>query len=728
MKSSRSWCLVDFAASQPQSPKPTFILSVCLMSTCFARASLVRSMSGSLQRQTVQAGIELRWILPKSFLGCKCRVMTTLAAGPIAKLSRSSRAPRKSLRLSRSATVAPQSLEQIKLRDYQEECIQAVVTSLASGQKRLGISLATGAGKTVIFTQLIDRIQHGSEDASRTLILAHRRELVEQAARHCTRAYPDRVVEIEMGNMHASGAADITIASIQSLTSGDRLSKFDPKYFKLVLVDEAHHIVAPGYLRVLEHFGLDRKRIGTPNLIGVSATFSRFDGLRLGAAIDEIVYHKDYVDMIGEKWLSDVMFTTVESTADISRVKSGVNGDFQPGELSRVVNTEIVNDITVRSWLAKAAGRRSTLVFCVDLAHVAGLTRAFRDHGQEARFVTGDTPKIERSEILDAFRRGEFPVLVNCGVFTEGTDIPNIDCIVLARPTRSRNLLIQMIGRGMRLHKDKTNCHIIDMVSSLATGIVTTPTLFGLDPSELVKDASVDDLNKLRDRRKAEEERSQAAYTNRDQQAAGASATTNRKVTFTEYDSVFELIADTSGEKHIRSISQYAWVQVSPGKYILSGPTGTYVRLEQEQDPEDDVAHFAAYEIRALPPGTSKSPWATPRRLLTATTFADAVRGADKYASEKFPNTFISRAQRWRNGPATDGQLKFLNKLRGPDDQLGSGDVTMGKASDMITKIKHGARGRFSAMDAGRRRRERQSVVERAKRDRERVSVGPLSS
>jgi ATP-dependent helicase IRC3 len=285
-----------------------------------------------------------------------------------------------------------------------------------------------------------------------------------------------------MGSMHASGSADITVASIQSIISGERISKFDPGRFKLVLVDEAHHIVAPGYMKALDYFGLSTAQPNSPALIGVSATLSRFDGMRLGAAIDQIVYHKDYIDMIGEKWLSDVIFTTVQSKADISKVKKGANGDFQPGELSQVINTDPINEITVRSWLEKAKGRKSTLVFCVDLAHVAELTNTFRAYGIEAQFVTGETPKPERIARLDAFRRGEFPVLVNCGVFTEGTDIPNIDCVLLARPTKSRNLLVQMIGRGMRIHPGKKDCHIIDMVASLETGIVTTPTLFGLDP------------------------------------------------------------------------------------------------------------------------------------------------------------------------------------------------------------------------------------------------------
>ncbi|OLN95677.1 putative ATP-dependent helicase IRC3 [Colletotrichum chlorophyti] len=533
-----------------------------------------------------------------------------------------------------------------------------------------------------------------------------------------------------MGSLHASGTADITIASLQSITSGDRLRKFDPQRFKLVLVDEAHHIVAPGYMRILAHFGLDVKRPNSPSLVGVSATFSRFDGLKLGAAIDEIVYHKDYVDMIGNKWLSDVVFTTVESTADISRVKKGVNGDFQSGDLSRAVNTDQVNDITVRSWMAKAPDRKSTLVFCVDLAHVAGLTQTFRKYGFDARFVTGDTHKVERSKILDAFRRGEFPVLLNCGVFTEGTDIPNIDCVVLARPTKSRNLLVQMIGRGMRLHEGKSDCHVIDMVSSLETGIVTTPTLFGLDPGEVIHKASTADMNQIKERKVAERLRQQHAYLEPPTSQVPASA---GSVTFTEYASVFDLIEDTSGEQHIRAISKYAWVQIGLDKYVLCAPNGSYIRLSKlpESEAGNDSPQWQTVEVRALPPGVGKSPYAAPRELLKAATFTDAVHGSDKYASENFPHVFIHRYQRWRTGSPTQGQLDFLNKLRPKDKPLMDDDIDKGKATDMITKIKHGAKGRFAGILTEKRRAQRhqQKLAQQEARARQgMVSVGPVTS
>ncbi|KAH7313047.1 DEAD/DEAH box helicase-like protein [Rhexocercosporidium sp. MPI-PUGE-AT-0058] len=616
----------------------------------------------------------------------------------------------------------------IRLREYQEECIQAVLCHLDKGHKRLGVSLATGSGKTVIFTQLIDRVKPRNE-ADQTLILAHRQELVEQAARHCTNAYPTKTVEIEMGSMHASGSADITVASIQSIVSGSRISKFNPDKFKLVLVDEAHHIVAPGYMRTLDYFGLSKAQPYSPALVGVSATLSRFDGLRLGSAIDQIVYHKDYIDMIGEKWLSDVIFTTVQTKADISRVKRGVNGDFQPGELSRVVNTEQVNDITVRSWLSKAEGRKSTLVFCVDLDHVAGLTNTFRKHGLDARFVTGDTPKSERSARLDAFRNGEFPVLVNCGVFTEGTDIPNIDCVLLARPTKSRNLLVQMIGRGMRLFPGKKNCHIIDMVASLETGIVTTPTLFGLNPEEMVDSAGVDDMKSILDRKEAEEARQELALKKSKPKEAPVVPAT---VTFTDYDSVFDLIEDTSGEKHIRQLSPNAWVCVGQDRYILTNSSGSYIKLDAVVDEKTHDKSYVVTETVALDrsgSGAKQQPFMRPRQIAKALTVSDAIHAADTFAQSKYPFQFISRNQPWRNRPATEGQLAFLNKLRLKDDRLTAESLTKGKAGDMITKLKHGARGRFANLEADRRRAGRAKLKveqEKALKEREHVSVGPL--
>lgn len=591
----------------------------------------------------------------------------------------------------------------------------------------------------VIFTQLIDRIQPDNDNATKTLILAHRRELVEQAANHCRRAYPHKEIDIELGNLHASGHADITVASIQSITYGDRMDKFDPNLYKLILVDEAHHIVSPTYLQVLDYFGLRKKRNdseSTPALVGVSATFSRFDGLKLGTAIDHIVYHKDYVDMILDKWLCNVIFTTVKTNANLKRVRTSSTGDFLASALSKVVNTNETNELIVRSWMAKAPGRKSTLVFCVDLNHVFGLTAMFRAHGIESRFVTGDTPKKERSATLDAFKSGEFPVLLNCGVFTEGTDIPNIDCVVLARPTKSRNLLVQMIGRGMRLHPDKENCHIIDFVAALDTGIVTTPTLFGLDPEELVDEATTEDMQNRKERKEREEQVKEDLGSGLLNVTPIGRLNALGNVVFTDYDSIDDLIDDTSGERHIRGLSPHAWVQVDIDRYVLSTQSGDYLqlRLEKRTVPngsESKELWIVVYTQRIPASAGVRAPYRAPRIVATSELFEHGLRAADTFAAEEFPHQFISKMAPWRSYPATEAQVAFIKRIRGEHNvssRLTSQLLTKGRAGDMITKIKFGARGRVKRQVVKGNIKKR--AYERAKRlrEREKVRVGPLSS
>lgn len=445
---------------------------------------------------------------------------------------------------------------------------------------------------------------------------------------------------------------------------------------------------------------------------------------------------RDYIEMINENWLSNVLFTTVSINADLAKVKSGVGGDFQTAALSKAVSTPENNEATFYAWHERAADRQSTLIFCVDVRHIHELTATFRAHGVEAKFVTGDTPSNTRNEILEGFKRRQYPVLLNCGVFTEGTDIPNVDCVILARPTKSRNLLVQMIGRGTRLYPGKDNCHVIDMVSSLKTGIVTTPTLFGLDPDELVKEASVDDMKERKERKSAELE-AQAGLGQMPGNSASSPELTGT-MTFTDYDSVEDLIEDTSGERHIRALSPNAWVQVNADRYILSGKTGSYIALSRSQGQESgksDVERKAIFNIEytaKLPIDQAKrSPFARPRKIAAAYTISDAVHAADSFAANTsgFEYAFINKSQPWRRGSASPAQLKYLNKMRDQESQLEDGDVTKGQAMDMITKIKFGARGRFDKIAVGKRKVLREQ--ERLEKDLQRikgqeVKVGPV--
>jgi len=440
---------------------------------------------------------------------------------------------------------------------------------------------------------------------------------------------------------------------------------------------------------------------------------------------------RDYLDMIESEWLANASFTTVQSGADLSKVKSlGKSGDFQTGDLSRAVNNDDTNRITVQAWLENAKDRKSTLVFCVDLDHVTVLTATFRAFGVDARYITSDTSKQVRADRLDAFKRGEFPVLLNCGIFTEGTDIPNIDCVLLARPTRSRNLLVQMIGRGLRLHPGKQNCHVIDMVASLETGIVTTPTLFGLDPSVLLRYSDQASIEAQREGIQREQTREQEVYSPLPDTFAKL-LPNSASLTFTHYDSVNDLIDDTSGERFIRAISQFGWVQIDESHYILSNTSGDYIRLNRQ----DNGTDFQVLYIARLPTsaatatGAPKSPLARPRVIATAKTFEDAVHAADTFASERFPYHYISKSAAWRRYPATQAQIDYINKTREEGAKLTVEKTTKGRAADMITKLKFGARGRFEKIKQAKKKVETAEEKKRAFQERlqrDKIQVGPV--
>lgn len=427
--------------------------------------------------------------------------------------------------------------------------------------------------------------------------------------------------------------------------------------------------------------------------------------------------------MIDENWLSDVVFTTVEMKADLTKVATGTNGDFHAPALSQAINTDEINDLVVKTWATKAKGRDSTLIFCVDLSHVTNLTAKFRAYGINAQFVTGDTPAKVRSVRIDEFRNGQFPVLLNCGVFTEGTDIPNIDCVLLARPTKSRNMLVQMIGRGMRLYKGKENCHIIDMVAALSTGVVSTPTLFGLDPAEMVDKADTKTLIALKERKEIERQREQEAAEMKKNTLTKHMPTS---VVFTDYDSIHDLIADTSGDQYIRNISPYAWVSVGEGRFVLGTNGGNYLIIEPSGDHEDRLR--AKYYWKLPAPKQVKSPYGTPRVIAEGESFEHVVHAADTYASDVFEYIWIAKNQPWRRKPASKAQVDFLNKFRPGEDQLKPEDLTKGKAVDMITRVKHGAKGRFTKATVKRKSETR--IKERAETLRQRlqgqVKVGPL--
>lgn len=317
------------------------------------------------------------------------------------------------------------------LRDYQRIAFQSVVDYRLEGHNRALVAMATGGGKTEIFARL-------AKAQKRMLVLAHREELLDQAANRIARANPGVSVGIEQANRHAGPADKVVIASVQSLVQPRRLGAVAPEEYSVVMIDEAHHTIARTYLDILARFGLvpdvtdlsdaqlTRRQVSqevqarfrsftvpgdAPYLVGVTATPSRSDGRGLEWVFDDIVYSWSIRDGVEGGWLVPIHGVRVDTATDLSGVRTRA-GDFAEGELSRAVNLEKRNQLAVQSYQEHAAGRQA-LVFCVDRDHAHAMLDAFLAAKLSAGLVLGDTPAQDRRELMGAFRAGDLKVLVN---------------------------------------------------------------------------------------------------------------------------------------------------------------------------------------------------------------------------------------------------------------------------------------------------------------------------
>lgn len=364
------------------------------------------------------------------------------------------------------------------LRPYQEKAIEAVDAALARGVTRPLIVLPTGTGKTVMFAALIAR-RGGS-----ALVLAHRDELLTQAGAKLAAADP--ALAMSMGRVQAARNdvnAPVVLASVQTLASHKRLEQL-PRTFDTVIVDEAHHAAAASYLRVLDHLS------ESPLIVGVTATPMRADGEALSQAFTEVVYEKHISEMIRAGYLCDIRGVRVGIDCDLARVPT-TNGDLDAGKLGKALAAANAPQHVVVAYQAHAQGRKA-IVFTptVELAHEQAAM--FRYGGIDAEALDGETPKLERAAILKRFDKDETRVLVNVGVLTEGVDVPSVDCIILARPTKSQALYAQCVGRGLRTLPGKTDCLIIDVVGATERlDLQTLPDLLGheLDDGESALEA-----------------------------------------------------------------------------------------------------------------------------------------------------------------------------------------------------------------------------------------------
>ncbi|KAJ3070894.1 hypothetical protein HDU98_006095 [Podochytrium sp. JEL0797] len=590
-----------------------------------------------------------------------------------------------------------------------------------------------GSGKTTIFANLIKHIPVPKEcpTATKVLVIAHRTELLSQAAAQIKRVSPDCKILLEQGRKKPSvqdlESCDVVVASVATLGNAisTRRQNYDPKQFKCVIIDEAHHASATTYTRLLTHLGAlsDASHL---LVWGCSATLRRHDGRSLAPVFQEIVYHKPFLEMIRQEYLCNLRVTVVQTETSLDGIKS-VAGDFVMSQLASRVNTPLRNRALLEAWEEKAKDtRKSTLIFAANVQHIQDLVTLFTAHGHTAHGIHAQTPPHIRSHLLHQFRTHQFPVLINCGILTEGVDIASIDCVVLARPTRSGVLLQQMIGRGVRVWEGKKDCLIVDLVDVSAGcegGLESTvPSLLGLrrdfvleedqDIAQMMeKISSYMTLSPhILEQSRTVEEAETLAAQHLEKKSPTPTPACELTLHYQEYN-FLDLFDGTGGEEDeanrpLHAVSPFAWVRVGKWEFVLGVPGKGDVVVKKEED----TGHFSATHRQKRTNPKTRTHWTHSTHLLTHDTLTSVLQAADSWITSHFSylaHSVLRRGSAWRRKPASDAQVSFLRK-RGV---VGVGvGMSMGKATDLITRMVCGG--------VGKARREGVEVRKRERRER----------
>ena len=336
----------------------------------------------------------------------------------------------------------------MELRPYQKEAKEAVFEQWENGTMKTLLVLPTGCGKTIVFAKITEEcVSHGD----RVLILAHRGELLEQAADKIAKATGLRCATEKAEESCLGSWYRITVGSVQSLMRATRLSRFPEDYFNTIIIDEAHHCISDSYQRVLKHFP-DAK------VLGVTATPDRGDMKNLGQVFESLAYEYTLPKAIKEGYLSPIKAVTIPLQVDLTGV--GVqSGDFKAGDLGTALDPYLEG---IAQEMEKYCREKKTVVFLP----LVKTSQKFRDilnaHGFRAAEVNGESQ--DRAEILADYADGKYNVLCNSMLLTEGWDCPDVDCIVVLRPTKVRSLYCQMVGRGTRLAPGKDHLLLLDFL------------------------------------------------------------------------------------------------------------------------------------------------------------------------------------------------------------------------------------------------------------------------
>lgn len=338
-------------------------------------------------------------------------------------------------------------MKKMELRPYQREARDAVFREWEKVKRTL-LVLPTGCGKTIVFAKTAEEcVRRGM----RVLVLAHRGELLEQASDKIAKATGLKCAVEKAEETCLGSWFRITVGSVQSMQREKRLAQFPEEYFGAIIVDEAHHCVSDGYQKVLQHFPEAR-------VLGVTATPDRGDMRNLGEYFESLAYEYTLPKAIKEGYLCPIKAMTIPLRLDLSGV--GIQaGDFKSGEIATALDPYLEQ---IADEMAEHCGDRKTVVFLPLVKTSRKFCEILSKKGFRAAEVSGESR--DRVEILEAFDHGDYNVLCNSMLLTEGWDCPSVDCVVVLRPTKVRSLYSQMVGRGTRLHPGKDHLLLLDFL------------------------------------------------------------------------------------------------------------------------------------------------------------------------------------------------------------------------------------------------------------------------
>lgn len=335
------------------------------------------------------------------------------------------------------------------LKPYQNKAVGNTLHLLDEKKNPL-IIMATGTGKTVVGSSIIkELISHGKK----VLWLAHREELIDQA-----KAQIDNICRINSGLERAEHKANLSesviVGSVPTLRKSRLDSRFSDTKIDHIFIDECHHATADSYQTVIEFF----KSRYSSNIIGLTATPDGAKGDGLKSIFTDIAFNYSLLDAIKDGNLCDLIGVKIDCEIDLSGIRT-IAGDLDQGALDEVMSSKILN---IGEGIVKETTGKRTIVFTVSVRMAVMLEALLLENGIKAKALSAQSTDEERRHVISQFRRGEITHLLNCALFTEGFDCPEIEAVVIACPTKSRTKYSQMVGRGTRLSPGKSHCLLVE--------------------------------------------------------------------------------------------------------------------------------------------------------------------------------------------------------------------------------------------------------------------------